>query len=204
MIRTLPGERVLDCYWSDTPIRCDNKITTPAGSKVTVLKVCLDISFSIKNREVSIGDVELSNGGCIIGSRVLVNMSSERTGEAWHARAFHPREVLKEVALADLKIDDGRGRLSRALFGKWKSEGLSYTSGHSRDSRDELPRSTSSGEIASGDVLEFDYEKPGKGMSHRRVVVIYTEEDRIFARDEKDGEAKSFLRSRMSKIAWKT
>lgn len=204
MVLTLPGERVLECYWCDTPIRCDNKITTPGGSKVTVLKVCLDIAFSIRNRQVSLGDVELSDGGRILGTRMKVNMSSERTGEAWHAKAFHPRDVLRQVAISDLNDADGNGRLMKALFGQWKSEGLSYQTGELRGNSDDLSHTNTSDYVSSGDVLEFDYEKPGKGVSHRRVVVLYAVEDRVFARDEKDGEAKVFLRSRMSSVTRKS
>ncbi len=53
------GHLEVNAYWCETTIKLSNKIQTPLGSRVGVVKVCVDIQYSIDDDQITIRKVTL-------------------------------------------------------------------------------------------------------------------------------------------------
>jgi hypothetical protein len=78
------------------------RVRTLLGSDVTVVKVCLDIHYSVEQDKITIESVRLSRGGGTIGKGESINVSSEKTGEAWFASSICSEPQQAEVVSKDL------------------------------------------------------------------------------------------------------
>src|ERR1051326_7684176 len=101
-----PKRHVFNGHWCTTQIRFDKPIHTPCGSRVTKVRVCVDIEYQIdESGNIVVRRVWLSSASSIAGSDSPINMSSERTGEAWRAKRISPDRCLYEAVEADLTLE---------------------------------------------------------------------------------------------------
>lgn len=192
---------VVDGFWCESPIKLPTKARTPMGSKISLVKVCVDIHYSIEGDNIVLHRVQLSRaGGRIAGSTTGVNVASERTGEAWSASEICRESYLVEAVQQDLSSEDSR--LRRIMVGKWRDvnrdalvESLADAL-NAQASPDQIARLISS--AGRGNDVIFTYTKP-KGVSETRHVSVQgVSGNSIRARDHKDGEVKNFRIDRIS------
>jgi hypothetical protein len=83
----------VEAYWCESAIKLPKKIQTPSGGSVTVVSVCVDIEYLVKDGEIELQRVQLAqSGGRIVGSDLPLNVSATRRGEAWYADYICPVE----------------------------------------------------------------------------------------------------------------
>jgi hypothetical protein len=108
------------CYvghWCETPIKFSNKVETPLGSKVTKVKVCVDIWYSVKDGQIVVERVRLSKGGSSLGGK-SVNVATMR-GEAFCVARICDEAFLKQAVENDLEDDKN---LRKRMLAKWRGE----------------------------------------------------------------------------------
>jgi len=189
---------VAEGYWCDTPIKFDNAIKTPGGSKVTVVTVCVDIDYHVEGEHIILHGVRLSGGSTVGG--LVINMASQRTGEAWRAKRIAPDSCLLEAVQKDLSLTDSR--LRRTMMGKRRAA----NPGASAETLvDALNAKASPDRIAEligaagrGSEITFTYTKPEGDSEVRRVSVQEVSGNLLRARDHKDGTVKSFRFDRIT------
>lgn len=91
-------------YQLDTSIKLRHPITTPCGSRVTVVSFCVNVHYSLDNAGViSVRHVELWQPPRRTGDSLgRANMFATHTGEAWCCNDIKPREVLRLAVEAEL------------------------------------------------------------------------------------------------------
>ena len=77
------GRLRIDGYWCETSIKFSNKITTPLGSKVSVVNTCVDISHSVQDDQITIHDAWLSGGTSLMGSSQKVQCDRYARGKGF-------------------------------------------------------------------------------------------------------------------------
>src|SRR5438874_353170 len=108
---------MIEGYWCETVIKLPAKVQTPSGSNVSVVKVCVDIHYSIASDRILIQRVKMARiGGSLMGSSSSINVASDRTGEAWYSSYVCPEESLVEAVEQDLSS----GSLRKVIMGKWR------------------------------------------------------------------------------------
>jgi len=110
----------VEAYWCDSPIKLADKVETPAGSHISVVRVCVDIEYSVLRGNISLRGMKLSGGGSgIFGSDTSVNVASHRTGEAWFASRICSTSELEAAVRRDLSVTNSN--LLRIMMGKWRA-----------------------------------------------------------------------------------
>ena len=108
-------------YWCDKIIRLNQKLTTPFLRKVSVVRVCVDITFMIQKQSIHIISVKLSKLGTkTMGTNCSSNVASVYSGEAWFSDKICSENILVETVKAELKIK--KNRLVKIAYGTWRSE----------------------------------------------------------------------------------
>jgi hypothetical protein len=153
---------VLEGFWCNTAIKLSSPVQTPLGSRVTLIKVCVDIKFSI-DKDIILHVVELSQPKG--GGLASCNMSSVRRGEAWRALGTNlaAESLLQKAVRGDLA--DERCRLRKLMLKVWHNRNRE-TFGQS------LADSLNSG--TSPEAIEGLIRTFGQGIP---VVFLYTKED---------------------------
>jgi hypothetical protein len=108
------------CYvghWCETPIKFSNKIETPGGSKVSKVKVCVDIWYTVEDDQIIVARAGLSKGGSSLGDKA-VNVATMR-GEAFYAASVCDDKFLKQAVESDVEDDS---RLRKRMLAKWRGE----------------------------------------------------------------------------------
>ena len=98
------GEELLDddclrykAWFCESRVKLSSKVSTPMGSKLTVVMPTVDIDFTVIDARVILRHVRMSrSGGNIMGSSQAVNAHSPYTGEAWYEA-----NLCKEALLID-------------------------------------------------------------------------------------------------------
>ncbi len=102
-------------YWLETTIRLPKNVRTPGGGSITLVNACIDLRYSVCRGEVTLHSATLSRDGGLLGSHAI-NVSAQRTGEAWYARSLPISDrSLLEAAERDLK--GTQTRLRKLLIG---------------------------------------------------------------------------------------
>ncbi len=92
-------KQIIDEYFCETGIKLATPFETPGGSKITVVKVVVDIFYTVsKDNEFIIDSVKLCK-------KQALNMSSLR-GEGWHQNSFKPNAALLDAVRSDLAKED--------------------------------------------------------------------------------------------------
>jgi len=193
---------VSEAYWCETVIKLSTKVQTPLGSNVSVVRVCVDIYYSIEGDRILLQRVKMaSNGGGIMGSSASINIASDRTGEAWFTSHLCPEQYLVEAVENDLSSKGSR--LRKLMMGKWRDANRGTLA---RSLVDALNAQASPDQIAdltatSGGANEivFTYTKPNGDSATRHVTVEGVSGDSIRALDHKDGKVKNFRIDRITK-----
>jgi hypothetical protein len=197
-----PGKTlVVEAFWCESPIKLPTKVQTPLGRRVTVINVCVDVHFSFEDGNVVLQRVALSRGGGrISGSSLPINVSSQRTGEAWYASSIAPESALIEAVKRDLSVDESR--LGRIMLGKWRAQNRPALV---RSLVDALNAHASPEEIEGlittagrGNDIVFTYTKANGASETRRVCVRGVLGNSIRATDRKDEKVKSFRIDRIT------
>jgi hypothetical protein len=195
-------QRVVEGFWCETLLKLSNKVQTPLGSKVSVLRVCVDIYYSVKDTDIILKRVQLSRSSRI-GNSLITNVASDRTGEAWQASCICPVSYLVKVVQKDLSIDNSR--LRRIMLAKWRD---AYHSTNVKSLVDALNSRATPEQIESliattgrSNEIIFTYTKPNGVSEIRRVSVMGMLGPLLRARDYKDDKVKSFRLDRITN-AW--
>jgi len=103
-------------FWCNTPVKLPNKITTPLGSKVTVVTMCVDVEYTMRERKIVVLKVRLAlkNKGASGQPR---NMSAERVGESFFAYSITPHSIL--LSLVDQELGREGSNMRRVMYGQW-------------------------------------------------------------------------------------
>ena len=192
---------VIDAYWCGTNIKLPTKIETPLGSNVTVVKVCVEIHYSIEGNQIHLQRVKMATGGgSIMGASTPVNIASDRTGEAWHISHFHSDQILVEAIENELSFNDSG--LRRMMFGKWRdaNRGTLTKSLVAALNSHAVPSQIAELIAESGrkNEIVFTYTKPSGESDIRHVTVKGVSGDSIRAVDHKDEKTKSFRIDRIT------
>lgn len=108
------------CYgghWCETPIILSRKFETPLGSKVTKVKVCVDIWYSVKDGQLIVERAALSRTGSSLGG-MCVNVSTVK-GEAFGVARICDDAFIKQAVESDLETDKN---LRKRMLAKWRGE----------------------------------------------------------------------------------
>lgn len=195
---------VLEGYWCETAIKLPTKVQTPGlGSRVGVVRVCVDIHYSINGDDILLHRVTLasSGGGSIIGSKKSINVASDRTGEAWYASYLCHKQYLVEAVENDLSRKGVR--LRKLLMRKWQEANHGTLVESLVDALNAQASPKQIAELISvagrDNEIIFTYTKPNGDSSRRHVTVKGVAGDSIRALDHKDGEVKSFRIDRITR-----
>jgi hypothetical protein len=199
-----PGRLTVEDYWCDTTIKLSGSVQTPLGSRVTVVKICVDIHYSVAGEQITLHRVRMArDGGTIVGSNTSINVASDRTGEAWYTSQLCDEQYLVEAVENDLAQTGSR--IHRIMTGKWREQNRGMLV---KTLIDALNSQVSPQEIAgligdagSGNEIIFVYSKPDGTFSTRHVTVYGVSGDAIRARDHKDDKVKSFRIDRITKAS---
>jgi hypothetical protein len=200
----------VDAYWLETAIRLPKKVRTPSGGNVTIVNVCVDVTYILDGSEIIITSAELSRSGGFLSPRE-VNVSSQRTGEIWYATSLPVSNAsFRDAAKNDLM--NPKSGLRRIIFGKARnmdrssaerSNGTSFDLSldlvralNSQATTEEIQRILDGGSIHSH--ITFQYKKPDSESRKRRVVVHGTKGRSIIVTDKSDGNRKYFRIDRIS------
>jgi hypothetical protein len=190
---------VVEGYWCDSTIRLPRKIKTPSGGSVTVVTVCVDVRYIIREGIISVLGVRLGRGGPIMGSSLVVNVSGVR-GEAFYTPSIRDESLLVDAVQRDLALSGSS--LRRIMVGKWRAErGGSLV----RSLADALNDHATASQIANllavagqGSDVTFLYTKPDGSSRPRKVSIVGVSGNSLRARDQADGIVKSFRLDRIS------
>jgi hypothetical protein len=192
----------VEAYWCETAIKLPTKVQTPLGSNVSVVKVCVDIYYSIDGDRILIQRVKMARGGgSVMGSTSSINVASDRTGEAWYSSHLCSERYLIEAVEQDLSAKGSR--LRKIMMGKWREVNrgslvVSLTDVLNAHSRPEQIAELISN-AGRGNEIVFVYSKPNGEETTRHVTVEGVSGDSIRALDHKDGKVKSFRIDRISR-----
>jgi len=194
--------QVVHGYWCDYPVKLRKAIETPFGSKVTVLRVCVDIQYSVVGREIALRCVQLSERGSGNLGGMFVNVAAKHTGEAWAETEICPEQDLIEAVERDLASPNCR--LRRMMLAEWRGplEGRNALDlGGARDPspRPECLTALTKARESQCDVT-FMYTKPGGIPEIRQVSVRGVWRGILHALDRKDGKLKDFRLDRITDV----
>ncbi|MDA8745481.1 hypothetical protein N9N28_12680 [Rubripirellula amarantea] len=195
----------VDAYWLETAIRLPRKVRTPSGGNVTIVNACVDVTYAVNGKEITITGASLSRSGGFLGPREI-NVSAQRTGEAWYATSLPVSNgSLREAAQNDLK--NPKSRLRRIIFGKAgernrrpteRSKGTRFDLSldlvralNSHASAEDVQRVLDNGSIHSH--ITFQYKK-ADGRSRKRHVVVHGTKGRSIAATDKSDEKRKYFR----------
>ena len=165
---------IVEAYWCETPIKLPAKVQTPLGSNVSVVKLCVDIHYSIDGDRVLLHQVKMARGGSsIMGSSASINIASDRTGEAWFTSYLCPEQNLAEAVENDLSSKGSR--LCKIMFGKWREANRGELVKSLADALNaQAPPDQIADLIANagrGNEIVFTYTKPNGDSGTRHVTV---------------------------------
>ena len=109
-----PETMIIRGYQCANTISFTPPLRTPGGSRITVVRLCLDVEFAVEANRIAVYRVALSQipgeglDGC--------NMSSPRTGEAWHGNWIGPEAPLAQLLRLELLIDNAIGGMMLQLW----------------------------------------------------------------------------------------
>jgi len=193
---------VVEAYWCEASIKLPSKVKTPLGGSVTVITACVDIQYIVEEDRITVQRVHLSRGGGgIMGSNSSVNVAASRRGEAWYATSICSESMLLDAVQRDLEVDGSR--LRRIMMGKWRDSNRGSLVRSLADALNEGSESTTIASLIStagrSNDIAFTYTKPDGTSTVRHVSVQGVSGSSLRARDQKDGEVKSFRLDRISK-----
>lgn len=193
----------IEAFHLDTPIKLPSKITTPLGSKVTVITVCVDIRYAMRDREIVVHKVRLSRGRVFEMSGQLVNVKAERLGEVWHASTLPVSESLLRQAV-EQEIAIKGSNLRRMMTGSWLAANGSNIA---QPVIDALNAKKSAAEIDSlleaagrSHRISFTYSSPKRGPERRVVLLHGAAGNSIRTTDTKDQDTKMFRIDRIANV----
>jgi hypothetical protein len=193
----------VDAYWCTETIRLPTKIRTPSGGHVSIVSVCVDISYTISDEKIKVRSVCMSRkGGTLMGSKTRINIAASRTGEAWYATSVCTKSYLLDVVDRELAIHNSG--LNRMIFGKFRAENRTKSLNqlvsalNSKAKPEEISRLVTA--CGGGQKLSFLYTKENLQAERRRVTLTGFSGNSIRATDEKDGMSKNFRTDRISAV----
>lgn len=204
--KLLPGQGKtlrVEGFWFAKPIRLPKPILTPFHSRVTVVCPCVDVDYHVKDGQILVDRVAMSQAGTtMLGSSLRINMTAERTGEAFYVHAISPHSLLTDAVNRD--VQDPRGNLRRIMYGKWRDTCRSDVGPAMIDAlNQQLSAEQIRQLIGNAGVLgavALTYESPKRGPEERVVTVHSVQGDSIQATDHKDGLTKTFRIDRISNV----
>ncbi len=105
--------------WLHKPIRLDEPITTPMGSKASSLTISVDFSYDVTpSGSVRVFEARLARGGSALDGSDLETNAATTRGEAFHWDARLDPEQLRAMIVAE--IENENGRLAKMLAAKWR------------------------------------------------------------------------------------
>jgi hypothetical protein len=197
-------------YWLETAIRLPQKVCTPSGGKVTIVNVCVNVTYYLHASEIIITNASLSCSRGFLAPREF-NVSSQRTGEIWYTTSLPVSNTsFRDAARIDLA--NPTSGLRKIIFGK-AGEGERRSTKRSNGTRfdlsldlarainsqagiQDIQQILDNGSIHSH--ITFKYTKLNGESKKRRVVVHGTEGRSIAATDKSDGKRKHFRIERIS------
>jgi hypothetical protein len=190
-------------FWLSRPVKLPHPITTPLRSRVTLVRPCIDVDYRVTDGQIIVGSVRMArDGGAIMGSNVRINITAERTGEAFYVGALSPHSLLTDYVREDLQ--DVRGPLRRKMFGKWRHECPAEVAPalidalNDQGSVEQIRQLI--GNVGVRGAVEFTYNSPKRGAEERVVTVHSVQGAAIQATDHKDGMTKTFRMDRISNV----
>lgn len=192
----------IDAFHLDTPIKLPTRIQSPGGSKVTVITVCVDVRYEMRDKQIVIKQVRLSRGKLFEAAGKNVNVAS-RSGEVWFARELPITEAVLRKAVEE-EISPRDSNLRRMMIGQWLGANASSIA---QPVIDAINARRSAKEIDSlleaagrSHRISFTYESPNKAAERRVAVLRSATGDSVRATDTKDHETKSFRIDRMTNV----
>lgn len=186
----------------DTSIKLSHPITTPGGSRVTLISFCVNVHYSMDNQgNPVIHRVQLWHpDGSVSDVLARCNVFATHKGEAWYASSFQPESALMLAVEAELALKDSW--LRRMMMGRWRAENrgeLAQSIAESLNNRSEPePISKLIATAGRGKEISFTYTKTDGIYRTRQVSVVGVSGNLLRARDLEDGEFKSFRIDRIS------
>ncbi len=183
------------------PIKLPRPIATPLGSRVTVVCPYVDVDYRVVDGGIRVEQVRMARAGTtILGSAVRLNITAEKTGEAFYVAAVSPHSLLTDYVMAD--VQNPRGQLRRIMYGKWRVSCPSEVRQALVDALNrQLPSEQIRQLIGNAGVLgtvAFTYESPKRGAEERAVMVHSVHGESLQATDQKDAITKTFRLDRIS------
>jgi hypothetical protein len=192
----------VDSYWCMSGVRLPSRITSPSGSKVLLVDVCVDIDYALEKDRVIVRRVRLSRRGLsLIGSSQRVNVAGTNTSEAWFASNICSEQPLRDAVMAELAIMNSP--LLRIMRGKWRSV---YGPEDPEPLVDALNSAATPSELIrllkgrKGSRITFTYRKADGQVSTRHVVVRGVRGNCLDAQKQGGGEVKSFRLDRITDV----
>ena len=100
-------ESTLKGYWLSSDIRLPNKITTPLGSQISIVKACVDIDYIRDGYAIQITNVQMANTD--------PNAGGANTGEQFRLGSIGNSTMLIEIA--NRELHDENMPLRRCILG---------------------------------------------------------------------------------------
>jgi len=107
----------IEGFWCESLVKLDRPIRTPLGGRVTILRVCVDIDYSVQGKQIVPHKVQMANklGG---GPLATCNVAAARRGEAWSAPCQGHDPQMALVVANDLAMS--HSRLGRLMMVTWR------------------------------------------------------------------------------------
>ena len=187
-------------HWCVTHIKFSNKIETPGGSRVSKVRVCVDIWYSVRADEIVVDRVQLSQGGSSLGGK-SINIATMR-GEVFFATSICDSQFLKLAV--ENELENKNIGLHKRMLAKWRGANRSTFAQllidalNEQASPDEIEDLIFAG--GRGKEIVFTYTKPNGDYGTRHAAVDGISGDSIRAFDHMDGKVKNFRIDRITNV----
>lgn len=198
------GERLsIKGFWLARTIKLPRPITTPLRSRVTVVCPCIDVDYRVSDGQITVDSVRMARvGGTILGSSLQINITAERTGEAFYVTAISPHSLLTDYLRDELREE--RSPLRIKMLGKWRHECPAEVAPVLIDALNQQGSGKQIrqliGNVGVQGAITFIYNSPKRGLETRIVTVHSVQGESIQATDHKDGMTKTFRIDRISDV----
>lgn len=193
---------IIERWWCGTSIKLPKPIRTPLGSRVTLVKVCVDVCYEVQDGDIILHGVSLARPK-ENDSFNDANVAAERTGEAWIAVGLFDDSELLEVVRRELYYGSP---LRRVMFGKWYSLHRDYYAqslvNHLNEGNQSPQKIAKQLRAAGrGTEITFTYTKPDGSAEVRHVSIRGVSGRFLYAIDHKDNMFKSFQIDRITQAS---